>query len=293
VQAVRIERSNQPSVRLERQNNSWTVVPSDTSASFPASLEAVDRLLSSLPTLQVDAVVTRQEDKHPRYGVDSTGTSVTMFGEGGERLGQLIVGRTRIRRPQSGGQGQSRMRRMRRRRGTPITYVRSSDRPDVYSVEQSLQAIASRSVEDWRDKMIWDVDRADIQRVDFTFPGDSSFTMRRPSARDTASAVGPSTWVSAGDTLSSRKVSSALRPLAPLEADGFATGRSPDEVGPARYAVRLHLSDGSIKTLQLRPSASGAGYLGTADGFDYVARFQRDSWDRSVLRGRTSFLERN
>jgi hypothetical protein len=161
----------------------------------------------------------------------------------------------------------------------------------VYSVEQSLRSIASRSVEDWRDKVIWDVDRADVQRVDLTFPGDSSFTMRRPSASDTSSAVGPSTWVTGGDTLSSRKVSSALRALAPLEADGFATGRSPDEVGPARYTVRLHLADSSTRTLQLRPAPSGQAYFGTADGFDYVARLQRDPWDRRVLQGRTRFLE--
>ncbi|PQJ34253.1 hypothetical protein BSZ35_06265 [Salinibacter sp. 10B] len=293
VQAVRIERANEPSVRLEQGDGGWSVVPSDTSVAFPANEEAVRRLLSSLPGLQVDAVVTRQSSKHPRYGVDSTGTAITMLGSGDETLGQLIVGRTRIRRPQSRNQGRSRMRQMRRRRGTPITYVRSPNRTDVYSIEQSLQSITSRSVEDWRDKVIWNVDRADIQRVDFTFPGDSSFTMRRPSNSDTSSAVGPSTWVAGGDTLASRKATFALRTLSTLEANSFASGVAPNEVGPARHTIRLHLSDGTQRTLQLRPAPSGDAYRATAEGYNYVARLQRDTWDSRVLRQRAAYLDSN
>ncbi len=289
VRVVQIDRSGGPSVRLKRGADGWRVASGDTTSGFPASRDAVHNLLESLPSLQVDAVVTRQSSKHPRYGVDSTGTTITMLGDGGEALGQLIVGRTRIRRPQSGGQGRSRRRRQ---GGTPITYVRTPEQAEVYSVERSLRSFASRSVEEWRDKVIWDVDRADIQRVDFTFPGDSSFTMRRPSVGDTASTVGPATWVAEGDTLARSKVSSTLRTLATLEADGFATGTSPSEVGPSQYEIRLHLSDGAKRTLRLRSAPEGSGYYGTTDEFEYVARFQQDTWDR-ILRGRTAYLDAN
>lgn len=291
VEAVRIDRPNGPSIRLERADSGWSVTPSDTSAAFPASPGAVADLLNTLPSLQVNAVATRQAERHPRYGVDSTGTTITVLGAGDETLEALLVGRTRVRGPQSQGQSQNPMQRMQRPRGTPITYVRHPERPDVYSIEQSLQSITSRSAEDWRDKRIWAVDQSEIQRIDFTFPGDSSFTMRRTAPDDTASAVGPATWVSEGDTLSNTETSPMLRTLSAPEADGFATGMSPDGVGAAVYSVRIQLADGSEHTLDLRPAPSGNAYLGTAEGFPYVARLQMEPWNRTVLQGRSGLLD--
>jgi len=289
VQAIRIERSGGPAVRLQRSDTTWVVAPTDTAAAYPADNRAVTQLFRTLPTLQVSAVATRQPDNHPRYGVDSTGTRVTMLGAGDEPLGSLIVGRTRFQSPQSQGRSPNPRQRMQRRRGgTPITYVRAPERPDVYSVEQSLRSVANRSVEDWREKRIWAVNRSAIQRVDFTFPGDSSFTMQRAAPGDTASAVGPSTWVSRGDTLSSSAASSVLRTLSSPQADGFATGTSPDALGEPRYQVRLHLRNGNRRTLRLYPPSDGA-YRGVAGGFEYVVHLQTSTWDE-VLRGRSALL---
>lgn len=293
VQAVTIDRSQASPIRLERSSSGWSIVPPDTSASYPANTRSINQLLSTLPTLQISAVATRQSDKHPRYGVDSTGTRITMLGADNEPIGELIVGRTRIRRPEPQNQGQSRMQRRRRRRqGTPITYVRPPDRPDVYSIERSLRSLTTRSIEDWRDKRIWSINRANIQQVNFTLPGDSSFTMRRTAASDTASANGPSTWISGGDTLSGTEVSSVLRILSSPEADGFEEGTSPDELDAPRYEVQVRLNDGSRRTLRIYPATSGA-YLATADGFSSVARLKKGRWDRSVLLGRPPLLKDN
>lgn len=291
VHAVRIERSDAPHVRLERSAGTWSVVPSDTSVSYPASSQAVTRLLGSLPSLEVNAVATRQTDKHPQYGVDSTGTQVTMLGANDEPLGRLIVGRTQIQRPSGGGQQQSPLRR-RRRRGTPITYVRSPDAPDVYSIEQPLNAIVNRSVEEWRNKRIWTVAQSDIQQIDFTYPADSSFTMQRATSSDTV-ATASSAWLSAGDTLSTSEVSSLLRTVSSPEADGFAENTSPDALGEARYTVRLQLSNGASRALRFHPINSGNDYLVTADTYPYVARVRASRWERSVLRGREAFLGSN
>ncbi len=287
VQAVRIERSQASSVRLERTSDGWAVAPSDTSATYPASAQSVTQLLSTLPALQVSAVATRQPDKHPRYGVDSTGTTITMLGADDEHLGQLIVGRTQIRRPQSGRQTQNPLQRQ-QRRGTPITYVRSPDKPDVYSIEQSLRSLTSRSVEDWRDTQIWAVDRSQVQRIDFRYPADSSFTVERVSPSDTT--AGPDAWVSAGDTLSRNDISSMLRTLSSPQADGFVENMASENFGEALYTVRLQLTDGSRRTLRLRPTSAGEQYRATAEGFPYVVELQKSRWDRSVLKGRGALL---
>jgi len=289
VQAVRIDGPDAPTIRLDRSEEGWSVAP-DEGPSYPASGLAVQGLFDALTALEVEAVPTRQADKHPRYGVDSTGTTVTMLGGDDEPLGQVIVGRTRMRQPQ-GSANQGPMQRMQRGRGTPVSYVRRPDRPDVYAVEQALQSVVDRSVEDWRDKQIWAVNRANIQRVDFRFPADSSFTMRRAAPRDTARAATPDTWVSAGDTLSSTQVSSVLRTLASPEADGFVTDATPERLGPARYEIQLHLRDGSTRTLRLRPGDAENSYVADADDFPYVVRLQRARWDTSVLQGRRALLQ--
>jgi hypothetical protein len=287
VQAVRIASPERPTVRLERADAGWTVAPADTTAAYPASTRAVNRLLSTLPSLQVGAVATRQPRKHPRYGVDSTGTTVTMLGTEDAPLGRLIVGRTQFRTSQAGRQRRSPLQR-RRRGGTPITYVRPPEQPDVYSVEHSLRTVSGRSVDDWRDKSIWAVSRADVQRIDFRYPADSAFTVRRVAPADSAAAQ--RAWVSAGDTLSQSEVSPALRMLTAPRASAFANSLSPNDLGAPLYTLRLHLSSGARRTLRLF-RAPGSFYRATADGYPYVAEVRRGRWDRSVLRGRSAFLQ--
>lgn len=290
VQAVRIERSDAPSIRLERSDGAWSVVPSDTSVTYPASAQAVQRLLGTLPSLEVSAVATRQSAKHPRYGVDSTGTRVAMLGANEEVLGELIVGRMQMQTPPTSGRRRP-MRR--RRRGTPVTYVRSPDKPDVYSVERSLRTLTGRSVEEWRDKQIWALDRSHIQRVNFSYPADSSFSMQRVAQRDTTAGAPASagSWVSAGDTLKTSETSSMLRSLSSPTADGFEEGTAPDALGDPLYTIRLRLSDGSRRALRFHSAGNDDSYLVTADGYPYVARVQSSRWDGSVLRSRSSLLQ--
>lgn len=285
VQSVRIERTNRPSLRFTRSEGSWSVAPSDTSATFPASAQSVQRMLGTLPSLEVSAVATRQSDKHARYGVDSTGTQVTMLDANDEPLGQLIVGRTQMKQP-SGGRQQNPMQR-RRRPGTPVTYVRSPDAPDVFSVEQALGSIVNQDVEAWRDKQIWALDQANIQQVEFSYPADSSFTIGRVA--DTTSSA----WISEGDTLATSEVTSLLRTVSTPSADGFADGLSPEALSNPRYTVHLQLADGSRRSLQFYPTGDDNQYHATATDYPYVVELRASRWDRSVLQGRTALLQDN
>ena len=292
VETVRIDRSDGPSIRLNRSDGTWMVSPSDTAATFPADPDAIDDVLRTLPTLEVSAVATRQTDKHARYGVDSTGTLISMLGAEDERLAELRIGRTRIRRSQNPGGRQSRLRRMRQGRGTPITYVRQPSRPDVYSIETSLRSLTNRTVTDWREKQLWSVGRSNIRSVDVTMPGDTSFTMTRAVSPDsTQGSAAGDTWLSEGDTLSTSEVSSMLRLLSSPEADGFVANASPETFGATPYTVRLELADGSERSLHLRPDSSSNQYIATADGFPYVVHLDRNSWDQSVLLHRSALLK--
>lgn len=282
VQAVRIERSDGPSLRLRKSDGGWSVAPTDASDGFPASTATVESVLGTLRDIEVSAVATRQTEKHARYGVDSTGTRIAMLGADDNVLGELIVGRTQMKQPPSSGRRQNPMQR-RRQRGTPVTYVRSPDKPDVYSVEQALTSIVNRDLESWRDKQIWTVDQSQINRVEFKYPADSSFTMRRV-ADSTASA-----WLSQGDTLSTNEVSSFLRTMANPTADGFAEDMTPDDVSDPQYAVHLQVGESSY-VLRFYGTDDSNTYYATASDYPYVTEMRASRWDRSVLKGRAEFL---
>lgn len=281
VRSVQIERMDGPSLRLDRSSGNWSVAPSDTSATYPASAGTIKNVLGTLRSMEVSAVATRQTSKHARYGVDSTGTRVTMLGADDEPLGELIVGRTQMKQPPSSGQ-QNPMRR-RRQRGTPITYVRSPDNPDVYSVEQALGPLVNQNVEAWRDKELWAVGQSQINKVEFDYPADSSFTMRRVA--DSASSA----WLSQGDTLSTSEVSSLLRMISTPTADGFVEGTTPDDLSNPLYTIRLQIGD-ATRTLRFYSPGDDNTYHATASGYPYVAEMRASRWDRSVLLSRSALL---
>lgn len=293
VQALRIDRSG-PSVRLQRSGDGWTVGPAGASTDYPARASAVKRLLNTLPALQVSAVATRQPDKHPRYGVDSTATTVALLDSDNEQLARLLVGRTEFQNRNASQQTQSPMQRM-RRQGTSLTYVRTPEQPDVYAVEAALEGLLDKTVEDWRDKTIWGVAESDIQRVHLTMAGDSaaadtSVRLQRAVPSDTASRPQP-TWLSDGDTLSTNAVSSVLSTVASPRASGFAEDTSPEELSNPTHTVRLRLSDGTTHTLSLYPDPSSPDtYLATAADYPYVAQLQKRRWD-DVFAPRSTFLK--
>lgn len=286
VQTVRIDRQNGPNVRLARTSNGWSVGSLDTTATYPASAQAVQELFDLLPELEVSAVATRQSEKHARYGVDSTGTMITMLGTEDTKLGQLIVGRSRMQQPSGASRRQAPFQQG---AASSVTYVRAPEAPDVYSVEQPIRSLTNRAADDWREKQIWSLDRSQIQRIDFTFPADSSFTMERVPDSDTASAPSLDAWVSAGDTLSTQ-VSSVLRTLTSPEAQEFVDEMTPADFGDALYEVRLHLADGTEQSIRLRPDEEEEQYLAVADDYPYVVELSMEEWDDSVLQGRTNLL---
>ena len=294
VQALRIDRSG-TSVRLQRSDDGWTVGPADASSSYPARASAVERLLNTLPALEVSAVATRQPDKHPRYGVDSTATTVSLRGSGDKELARLLVGRTEFQRRSSSQQQQRPMRRM-RQQGTSRTYVRTPNRPDVYAVEASLEGLLNKTVEDWRDKTIWGVAESDIQRVHLTRAGDNatadtSVRLQRAAPSSAPTSSPQPTWMSDGDTLSTRAVSSVLATVASPRASGFVPDTAPEDLSDPIRTVRLRLNDGTTHTLSLYPDPSSADtYLATAADYPYVAQLQKRRWD-DVFNPRSPFLK--
>lgn len=253
-------------VRLARAEDGWTVSRGEGKPQYPAGAAPVEEALEALRTLRASAVVTRQPERHARFDVDSTGTTVTAFDEDGEALAGLVVGRVSFANQQ------------------PRTYVRPADDPSVFEVEGLLASRFNRDLEAWRDKRIWTLDRAALTRIDFEYPADSSFSIER-----VATGAGRA-WVSAGDTLKTGQVGQLIDELATLDAVGFAEDLTPEDFGEAIYALRLHFDEGGERVLRLRPAGDDAWYVVAASGYPYVFEVRQGTWERRVLRARAELL---
>ncbi|NIR46625.1 MAG: DUF4340 domain-containing protein [Gemmatimonadetes bacterium] len=173
-------------VRL-RAGDPWTV------NGHEALPETGSMLTRGLEESQVGQLVSRNPENHARMGVtDAAGRRLTVYPENGEPI-SIIVGE------RAGAFNQS--------------YARRVGADEVYVLEGSLSNLANREEDDWRDREIFAVERAGVQRVEFTYPGES-FALVRDSAgwRLEPSGAG----ARAGD------VSNLLGQLTALRAIGFA-----------------------------------------------------------------------
>ncbi len=265
VNRMTIESPVNPTLTFQQNNGQWNVSGEETETTYPADSTSIYRAIEELNGLTINSIATRNPDKYTRYKVDSTGTKISFYNDS-DLLNSIFVGA-----PQKVGQS------------AVNSYVRLLDEDVVYTVEGFLRRQFSLNLNDWRDKIVWDVDQTNISRVDFLYPADSSFTIQK---------VGHNEWVSDGDSLSYTSVSTVLSRLDRLAARGFADSLSTDAFGTEKYALQIELSSGERRRLRLKESPSDASvYLGTHTDFPYVFTVDKNTWDDFVLKPREEFLE--
>lgn len=251
-------------ITLQKDDEQWMVHSRDSEQSYRANQQAIDAALDEITSLNIKALVTRDAQNHARYQVDSTGTGVTLY-DGDRRLTQLILGKPQIIS-----------------RSQFNTYMRRADEDAVYAVEGFLSASFNKDIPNWRDKQVWKVNQQDIQRVDFLYPADSSYSIQR---------AGADQWISGNDTLATRTVDNLMSRLANVRASGFINEATPEDFGQEQYAIQIQLSNGVQQTLRIRPDAEDdTRYRAVAGDYPYVFTLNKNTWDNSVLRSRTQLL---
>jgi hypothetical protein len=252
-------------VTLRKESDTWMVENRAGDDSYPANQQAVESAVDQLNSLNIKALVTRDENKHARYQVDSTGTDVMLY-RGDNLMAHVVLGK-----PQFVSRSEFN------------TYMRRGDESDVYSVEGFISASFNKDIDSWRDKQVWELNRNDIDRVDLLFPADSSYSIHR---------AGQESWVSDGDTLATRPVDSMINRLTNLRATGFWEGESPDDFGNELFAIQIQLSNGVQRTLRLKIDPDNdSRYQAVANEYPYVFTLSKSSFDNSVLKGRASLLK--
>ena len=166
-------------------------------------------------------LAARSASSHGRMEVDSaTGKRLTVY-QGEQAVAELVVGK--------------------RGRAFRSVYVRRPGSDTVYLVEGQLGEVVRRTVKDWRDKRISEVDAADINAAVVTRDGESYTIMRADSG-----------WVfQDGSPADKEQVDRYAGRFAPVLAQGgfFATDAQQDSIDFGNATRRLTLLDESGDTL--------------------------------------------
>jgi hypothetical protein len=221
-----VEIAGDDTIRLARAGGGWTV------NGYEAAASVVGELFAGLQDSTAGELVARSASSHERMGVDSAGGSHLRVFRGGDTLVHLVAG---VR-------GHSYRSR----------YVRRAGDEEVYLLQGPLTQIFDRTLADWREKGIADVE-ADSVHVFAVERSDGSYRLER---RD-------SVWAFANgapaDTAAVRRALEGYRALS-AQGTSFATPAQADSADfdrPDRRVVLLGPRGDTLLALAFDSTAAG------------------------------------
>lgn len=149
----------------------WSVVADGIT--YNADGSVIENLINSLISMKPERVAATTKSKWKEYQVDdSTGIRVTLFGDGDE-LADLFIGKFSYQPQESSNPYQQ------QQQGKMTSYVRLDDDKEIYAVEGFLKMSFQSDIKNLRLRSLANTKKEDIARVEFTYPGDTSFTLSR------------------------------------------------------------------------------------------------------------------
>lgn len=237
VHGIRVER---PDMRLAlvRSDGLWRLTePVDA----PADSMDISRFLEDVSAMRLASVVSTSPERYGRYGVDSTGATVTLEWDGGART--FVVS----------NDGPS----------FDTNYIRLEDDASVYATVGGIRLPSDADA--WRDETIVKVEPQSVATVSIEGP-DLSYEIRR---EDTGWILAEGSTTTAADSASTMRY---LSRFSPLSGNGFLED-APAE-SDSTYRVRISLMDGAQRTLILSPSGTDDMAV-TVDGGETVYRLRK------------------
>jgi len=215
-------------VKLIRAENKWTVVQDDKT--YPADKSSVNNILSTVADLNAVRMVSRKKEKWDSYNVGEKGTNVSVYVDGSPKA-EFRVGKT--------GFNQNPTQQQFGRQGIEaFTYVRMTDEDEVYMVNGFLEASFNKSVNDWRDRSFLRFAPAEVSKVSFQYPADSSFVLEK---RD-------SVWVNGNENADKAKVDAYVREFSYRSETSFADTFS--ATSAPTYSIRFDGVSGTLATVE-------------------------------------------
>jgi hypothetical protein len=184
-------------IKLIRENDLWFVELDDERYRADQSLPS--SMISELNSLKPESVVATGDERHEQYEVtDSLGTRVRLF-SGSNLLADLIIGKFSFSQPQK-----------------MTSYVRLGDDDVIYGVDGMLGMSFNRDLDSFRDRTVIKSNSSDWNRLVFSYPADSSFTLEKAGEG----------WTAGGQPADSASVAKYFNSLQNLTDSRFAESKA-------------------------------------------------------------------
>ena len=151
-------------------------------------------MLGVLKDLKVQRLASRKKDKWDTYQVGDGATQVSVLQDG--KTTEIFFGKSTYSQ------------------GGAYTYMRLGKEDEVYAIEGFIDSHFNRTYNDWRNKTLLKLNQADISKITFNYPADSSFVLEK---RD-------SVWFAGNVKAADAKVNSYASQLSFKTLNDFADG---------------------------------------------------------------------
>ena len=223
-------------IQLSKDGGIWTV------NGFDADSAAIARFLRAVDEVEVRSVAAANPANHERMGVTAEtawtmtidGTTTVLLGNAGNRYRTF--------------------------------YARRPEADEVNLVEGDLRSAATRSLLDWRNKLMVRADTAAVMSVHVTRDGATTVYERQDSV-----------WTVAGEEVENATVRDLLQELAGLRASGFAPQDAVMPETPDRFVRALDADGNEIASVQL--AEQGSNFRASSPASPYIfeiANFRAD-----------------
>lgn len=222
---------NGESIELKKEGDQWRVLAKGKNYNGDASL--ITSLINQVNGLKPIRLAARDKDRWGKFELsDSLASVVKLMGNEGE-LARLFIGKFSYQMPKQQIPNQNPYMRP---QGTMTTYVRNGDDKEVYAVEGFLSSSINRNADAFRNKQLLKVNKADINKITFEYPADSSFTIVKNEH----------VWMCNGMELDSASVTNYLSGLTRL------TGASFTDDPPQQYTHRIQIQTGQTDAVVIQ-----------------------------------------
>lgn len=246
------------SVELERAGSEWKLTKPLV---YPANGDMVTAMLKQVEELNLEDIISKNPGTRSTYQVDSTGTTVEIWTGEKQALG-IVVGKPSA--------------------SYSHTFIRYTDRNEVYRADGIIAYSFNRRPDDWRDKTILKLDEKEIQqvRLDYLADKESVALVRADSThwrvQEGSSAPAPADSATAARLLAAVTKLVAVGFATPAEAAGSDFG-APD----FRLTLQTHSGSRGVSFVGL----DEAKMLARADGGETVFSLYKSNLGNLMKKG--------
>ena len=182
---------------LNKNGTSWTATMNDKTVNTPSA--RVSGVLGQLSSIESRRIVSRSEDQWGEYEVDDQGSRVEVY-QGDKKVADFVVGAFKFDQAKR----------------TASSYVRPTDKDDVYLVDGFLSMTFNQRFNTFRDNALVRVNKDDILEFANQEGGERIAVSRNPANGH---------WYRGGmEQLDSAKTAQYLSQIANLTGSEFADG---------------------------------------------------------------------